>query len=179
MWLNQISIRDVSLVGGKNASLGEMINNLSKLNIRVPNGYVITAKGYEYFINNAGLTSIINQLLCDLTNDNKNTRKVSEDIKSLIETAEFPADMQDEILSKFQELQKDSANSSDPSEINSSEVAVRSSSTAEDMPDTIRCWTTGYLFRSPRITIVDRIRDVLLLCIMRGLLTIGGISDMH
>lgn len=123
LWLNQVCLEDVSLVGGKNASLGEMIHNLNKLNIRVPNGFVITAAAYQGFIAHNNLNTYI---LHELSKINyqcaSGLRRASENIKDRILQGVFPDGLTSDILEKYEEL-------------GSADVAVRSSSTAEDMPD--------------------------------------------
>ena len=62
-WLNQTNMSEVELVGGKNASLGEMIQNLTKLNINIPDGFIITANGFDKFIVNNNLNQKINKII--------------------------------------------------------------------------------------------------------------------
>jgi len=70
LWLNQISMKDIPLVGGKNASLGEMIRNLSSKGINIPDGFAVTANAYKYFINSNNLNEPIKKILSDLDKSN-------------------------------------------------------------------------------------------------------------
>ena len=128
-FFNEISNKDVPLVGGKNASLGEMYQKLTKLGILVPNGFAITAKAYFYLLESGGIKSKIKELLKDIdTIDIGVLNSRSKAIRELIISTPIPKDMQSEILSAYEKLSK---------EYNSKEVdvAVRSSATAEDLPD--------------------------------------------
>ena len=89
LWFDQLGIEDVPLVGGKNASLGEMYSNLSKLGVRIPNGFAITAKTYFYLIEHAGIKDEIRRILNGL--DTRNVQELHERghrIRELIRKAE-------------------------------------------------------------------------------------------
>ncbi len=128
--LQNVNLSDLPLVGGKNASLGQMINALSHSGIRVPQGFAITVDGYNAYMNYNNLTEKITDLANQITdiNDLKNLKIISEEIRSLIENGNIPADLAQEIAYAYQEL------STYYNEAQC-DVAVRSSATAEDLPD--------------------------------------------
>lgn len=126
-WFEDISLRDISLVGGKNAALGEMYANLTSQGIKVPGGFAITADAYRYFIENAGLERTIRQTLRGL--DTKNVvdlKKRGSSARAAILKARFPAELAASITHAYRELGKRYGKNPD--------VAVRSSATAEDLP---------------------------------------------
>ena len=126
--LDSVSIGDVPLVGGKNASLGEMIRTLAKKGVRVPSGFAVTAEGYRYFIEEAGLDSEIRAVLKNLnTRDMKGLASRGARVRRLITQAELPKKLQQEILDAYGEMENEYGHNTD--------VAVRSSATAEDLPD--------------------------------------------
>ena len=117
---------DVGRVGGKNASLGELIGHLDKLGIRVPAGFAITAGAYSEFLAQDGLGATIHGLLDDLDVDDTDTlTRTGAQIRQLILGAPLPAALTDSVTTAFRQL----ANGEDIS------VAVRSSATAEDLPE--------------------------------------------
>jgi len=127
-WFADTSIGDVALVGGKNASLGEMVRELSAKGVKVPNGFAITAEAYRHFIHEAKLDTFLHTTLAGLdTSDMKNLSQRGHAVREAIRTANLPADLQEQIVSAYKQLQGDSAVLLD--------VAVRSSATAEDLPD--------------------------------------------
>jgi pyruvate,water dikinase len=129
LWFKELGIKDVPLVGGKNASLGEMYNNLTKECIRVPNGFAITAYAYRYFINQAGLEKKIKNTLKGLNTHNlKDLAERGYRIREMILGADLPKDLEEEILKAYNQLSKEARR-------NDLDVAVRSSATAEDLPD--------------------------------------------
>jgi len=125
---NQIGIKDVAKVGGKNASLGEMYQNLTKKGIRVPNGFATTSNAYWYFIENSGLKDKIRATLEGL--DVRNVSDLSQrakKIRDLILRSDFPKDLEEAIISAYKELSAEYG-------LKAVDVAVRSSATAEDLP---------------------------------------------
>lgn len=127
--LNELSLNDITLVGGKNASLGEMLKNMGSLGIRVPDGFAITTKAYYDFIGYNGLDYQIEALISDLDIDNlEDLKNVGAQVRQLIRNGVFPDTLQDEIFKKYDELCLSY-------EENMIDVAVRSSATAEDLPD--------------------------------------------
>src|SRR3989339_26883 len=92
-----LHIEDVPIVGGKNASLGEMYRELNKKGVTVPNGFAITALAYRYFIESAGLKDKIHKILSDLdTTSIRNLMKRGKKVRNLILKAELPLDLQKE-----------------------------------------------------------------------------------
>ncbi len=127
-WFSEIAIGDVPLVGGKNASLGEMCRELAAKGVKVPDGFAITAEGYRHLLHEAGLEGPVRQLLTRLDpQDLEELRTCGNRIRALILGATLPADLEGEILAAFDSLQRGRPHSIG--------VAVRSSATAEDLPD--------------------------------------------
>ncbi|MGG6294086.1 phosphoenolpyruvate synthase [Leptolyngbya sp. AN02str] len=128
LWLDDVSIADVPLVGGKNASLGEMIQQLGAKGIRVPGGFATTAFAYRCFMECAGLDQRLHQLFADLdVEDMANLHWHGAQARSLILSTPFPEPLQRAIATAYDQLvQRYSSHIS---------VAVRSSATAEDLPD--------------------------------------------
>jgi pyruvate,water dikinase len=128
LWFDQVGIVDVSLVGGKNASLGEMYTTLTPKGIRIPNGFAITAYAYRYFIEKAGLIGFISDALKNLdTNDVENLQKIGESIRKKIISAELPEELKKEIGEAYRNL-------TNAYHMAEADTAVRSSATAEDLP---------------------------------------------
>ncbi|MDH3984526.1 MAG: phosphoenolpyruvate synthase, partial [Gammaproteobacteria bacterium] len=122
----ELGMNDVDTVGGKNASLGEMISNLSNLGVTVPGGFATTAAAYRAFLGTAGLDKRINALLDDLDVDNIDAlTSAGSAIRRWILETPLPDDLMQEVTSAWKEM-------SDGKDIS---VAVRSSATAEDLPD--------------------------------------------
>lgn len=128
-FFKELNNRDVPLVGGKNASIGEMFQELVPVGIKVPNGFAITSDAYWYLLDSGGIKQKIVDLLenVDVTEiDVLKTR--SKKIRELIFGTPFPSDLRDEIFQAYKML-------SDEYGMNEADVAVRSSATAEDLPD--------------------------------------------
>jgi len=127
IWFNQLGIKDIDIVGGKNASLGEMISHLSDLGIRVPDGFATTAGAFREFLAQQNLDARIRTRLATLdTNDVIALVEAGAEIRQWILDTPFPESLLTEITGAWQCLQADGASLS---------VAVRSSATAEDLPD--------------------------------------------
>jgi pyruvate, water dikinase len=127
-WFSEIGIEDVSLVGGKNASLGEMYRELGDFGVKVPNGFAVTAEGYRHFLRSAELDRAIPELIAGLDAGNvENLRLRGRRVRDAILAAPFPTDLEDEIVAAYDRLAGDQNHPLD--------VAVRSSATAEDLPD--------------------------------------------
>jgi pyruvate, water dikinase len=127
-WFAQTGIDDVALVGGKNASLGEMIRELKPLGIRVPNGFSLTAPAYWKFLSSNDLEEQIREILKGLkTHDVEVLTLKAKKIRNLILKGKFPLDLEHEILEAYHELSRQAGT-------DEVEVAVRSSATAEDLP---------------------------------------------
>ena len=131
LWIkkfSEIGIDDIPQVGGKNASLGEMFRELSTKGVKVPDGFAITAAGYWHFLRETGLDKEINKQLVDL--DAKNLAELQKrgaKIRDAVVSATLPDDLQLEIVAAYDDLGKRSSESAS--------VAVRSSATAEDLPE--------------------------------------------
>ncbi len=125
---SEIKISDIPSVGGKNASLGEMYSALSSKGIAVPDGFAITSDGYQFFLKKNNLEEKISRLLEKLdTSSFSNLSEIAEEIRSNIMNASFPKELEDEIISAYSELNKNSDGEKS--------LAVRSSATAEDLPN--------------------------------------------
>ncbi|NPA13071.1 MAG: phosphoenolpyruvate synthase [Aquificae bacterium] len=129
VWLNEVGMEDVELVGGKNASLGEMIKGLSPIGIKIPMGYVVTADAYRYFIDYNNLKEKIRETLKGLDpNDVFDLQQRGLTIREMIKGGQFPEDLRKDILDYYSKL-------SEMYGQHRVDVAVRSSATAEDLPD--------------------------------------------
>ncbi|MCP4488681.1 MAG: phosphoenolpyruvate synthase [Gammaproteobacteria bacterium] len=125
--LDKLGMNDVPLVGGKNASLGEMISNLSSLGVSVPGGFATTSVAFCHFLDEAGLTDKIHHALSELDTDNVNAlAKTGKQIREWIIEVPLPQAFQDDLRLAYQGM---AVNGHDAT------VAVRSSATAEDLPD--------------------------------------------
>ncbi len=128
LWFDQLGIEDIPLVGGKNASLGEMYRLLVPKGVKIPNGFALTATAYRYFLNSNKLMDKIRDILKDLDTGNmENLSERGHKIRDLIRSAEFPPDLRDAILEGYRNICIQYGPNTD--------VAVRSSATAEDLPD--------------------------------------------
>lgn len=126
-WFEEITIDDIALVGGKNASLGEMYRELTPEGILVPNGFAITAEAYHAYLAKTGVDQQIREILADLnTDDIENLQQHGHDVRHAILAAELPQDLQQQIVEAYRKLSGEKRHV---------DVAVRSSATAEDLPD--------------------------------------------
>lgn len=129
MWLNEVGMEDIELVGGKNASLGEMIKGLSSIGVKIPMGFVVTSKAYHYFIDYNNLRDKIREALAGLDPNNiEDLSRRGLTVRELIKGGRFPEDLKNEILKAYEELSKMYGQFR-------VDVAVRSSATAEDLPN--------------------------------------------
>nr|WP_319392106.1 phosphoenolpyruvate synthase [uncultured Desulfobacter sp.] len=127
-WFSDLSIDDVPLVGGKNASLGEMYRNLSPKGVSIPNGFAVTAHAYTYLLEKSRAMDKIREILSDLdTHDMDNLQERGARVRTLIRGLEFPEALYKEIAKAYVKLEGEYGKNVD--------VAVRSSATAEDLPD--------------------------------------------
>ena len=127
IWFNQLGVNDINSVGGKNASLGEMISQLSGLGIKVPDGFATTADAFRQFLAQQNLDEKIRQRLHDLdTEDVGELVEAGAEIRRWIIDTPFPDDLQTAVSEAYERLQADNT---------ALTVAVRSSATAEDLPD--------------------------------------------
>ena len=127
----ELGLGDVESVGGKNASLGEMVQHLSRAGVAVPDGFATTADAYRRFLAEDGLAERINALLADLdVDDTRRLAEVGAGIRSLVEEQAFPADLEEEVRAAYDRLVGEQDGGSQEASF-----AVRSSATAEDLPD--------------------------------------------
>jgi pyruvate,water dikinase len=127
-WFSEISIADVPLVGGKNASLGEMYHELASKGVKIPNGFTMTAVAYRHLLDHSRIEEKIRENLSGL--DKSNAEQLAERgrrIRDLICHAPFPQDLEEEVTAAYEELCQQYGPDTD--------VAVRSSATAEDLPN--------------------------------------------
>ena len=123
--LNEISMQDFDAVGGKNSSLGEMLNNLTKLGINVPGGFAITSSAFNEFISNSKIDKVISKELANLNVENlSDLRRAGKKIRGLILKTPLPQNLISEIQQAWLDVSESSKS-----------FAVRSSATAEDLPD--------------------------------------------
>ena len=127
LWYNQLGMHDVDRVGGKNASLGEMITNLSSLGVSVPNGFATTSYAFNLFLDQSGLNQRIYALLDETDIDDVNAlASAGKQIRQWVVETPFLPELESAILDAYQQLSADD---------DAASFAVRSSATAEDMPD--------------------------------------------
>ncbi|KKB05015.1 phosphoenolpyruvate synthase [Pantoea anthophila] len=127
LWYNQLGMHDVDRVGGKNASLGEMITNLSSLGVSVPNGFATTSYAFNLFLDQSGLNQRIYALLDETDIDDVEAlAKAGKQIRQWVVETPFLPELESAILDAYEQLSADDHDTS---------FAVRSSATAEDMPD--------------------------------------------
>jgi len=128
LWFKELGIKDVPQVGGKNASLGEMYNNLLSKGVNLANGFATTAQAYFDFLDKSGLSSQIDQILKNIdVHDLKVLQEKGKKVRNLILASQLHQELQDEIVSAYKELSKTYG-------VENTDVAVRSSATAEDLP---------------------------------------------
>lgn len=128
-FFNELQLSDVSIVGGKNASLGEMYRQLTDKGIKVPNGFATTAQGYWHYLEYNGLKDEIASTLEGLdTHDVKALARCGSHIRDIIAHASMPPDLEEQIIAAYTELTGEYGETP-------LAVAVRSSATAEDLPD--------------------------------------------
>ena len=128
LWFKEINIKDVPIVGGKNASLGEMYRHLSKKGVNVPNGFAISAQAYFYFLKKGKIKNTIQGILSKFNPKSiKSFQKAGKEIRKLILETPLPEDLEKDIIKNYKKLCKIYKQ-------DDLDVAVRSSATAEDLP---------------------------------------------
>jgi pyruvate,water dikinase len=152
-WFDEIGAEDVALVGGKNASLGEMIRNLGKKGVNIPPGFAITAEGYKYLVKRAGIRQRIKDILADLdTHDMEDLADRGEKLRNLIAHSRCPRDLEEEIVISYRKMEERFGKNAD--------VAVRSSATAEDLPTaSFAGQQTSYLNVRGEGDLLERVMD--------------------
>lgn len=127
--LSEVGINDIETVGGKNASLGEMIQNLTSLGINIPNGFVVTVAAYREFLEYNHLESTISHIINSIDHGNiESLRRGGQQVRMLLKNGRFPKEMSEVIIKAYEKLSSDYNQEY-------TDVAVRSSATAEDLPD--------------------------------------------
>jgi pyruvate,water dikinase len=127
LWFSDLGLADLEQVGGKNSSLGEMVSNLASLGVRVPDGFATTADAYRRFIGDTGLAETISSRLAGLdTDDVQELARAGKQIRDAVVTQPFPPDLEADIRTSYDRLAGPGGDAS---------FAVRSSATAEDLPD--------------------------------------------
>ena len=127
LWFSELRLADLEQVGGKNSSLGEMVSNLAKLGVRVPDGFATTAEAYRRFIGVTGLAEKISSRLAGLdTDDVQELARAGRQIRDAVVAQPFPPDLEADIRAAYEQLAGPAGDAS---------FAVRSSATAEDLPD--------------------------------------------
>lgn len=126
LWFGKTDMHDISRVGGKNASLGEMYKNLTKRGVRIPNGFSTTTEAYWHFLRSAGVAKDIKPMMKAIGKNKSTIPKNASMMRELITSAELPQDLADQIVKAYRKLCDEYGPNTD--------VAVRSSATAEDMP---------------------------------------------
>src|SRR3989344_5973212 len=128
LWFSELGISDVPIVGGKNASLGEMYRELSKKGVKIPNGFAVTADAYRLFLEKTSLKEKIKRELRGVDTTNmKSLSTKGHNVRQMILGAKMPQELEDAISFAYKRLQVEYGRGVD--------VAVRSSATAEDLPD--------------------------------------------
>ncbi len=127
LWFEEISMKDVGQVGGKNASLGEMVRDLEPKGVKIPHGFAITAEAYYYFLKQTGLDDFIEKTLNKLNTKNlKELSRCAKLVRDAIRSTPLPEGLAKEIKEAYAKMEKEYGRNVD--------VAVRSSATAEDLP---------------------------------------------
>ena len=128
LWFDDIGIDDVAIVGGKNASLGEMYQYLTSHGVQVPHGFAITAHAYRHLIATSGIQQLVNAALAGVdTHDLRSLQEKGKKVRQIIRNAPFPDDLRAAIIAAYRKMEDEYGQNVD--------VAVRSSATAEDLPD--------------------------------------------
>ena len=129
LWFKDIWARDVSLVGGKNASLGEMYSRLTKKGINIPDGFALTSKAYWYYLRFNKIDKKLKEIFKEFNPKSlKSLEKTGKAARNLILKSELPEDLEKEVLGAYRKL-------SQKYRENKADVAVRSSGTCEDLPE--------------------------------------------
>ncbi|MFA6414678.1 MAG: phosphoenolpyruvate synthase [Candidatus Paceibacterota bacterium] len=127
LWMDKISMDDVSQVGGKNASLGELIRDLVPQGVRVPKGFAVTASAYYYYLKETGLDTFIEETLHGLNTKNlSELARCGKLVREKMRKTSLPASLEKEVALAYAQMEKEYGKNVD--------VAVRSSATAEDLP---------------------------------------------
>lgn len=127
--LSRVGLKDIAVAGGKNASLGEMLQHLVPLGVNIPDGFVITVSAFRHFIGSNELDKQIADRISEIDYNNiESLRRSGLQIRSIIRNARFPKELSEEIIEAYTKLSEKYGQ-------DATDVAVRSSATAEDLPD--------------------------------------------
>lgn len=127
-WFAETTLADVPIVGGKNASLGEMYRELGQQGVRVPNGFATTAEAFRHFLKVTGIDQEVHRLLAELQPDDVvSLQRCGQAIRQVILSTPLPVELEQAITAAYEKLCSEAGSELD--------VAVRSSATAEDLPD--------------------------------------------
>jgi pyruvate,water dikinase len=127
-WFSEVGIADIPQVGGKNASLGEMIRNLSASGVRVPDGFAITSEAYWHFLSQNGLETRLEEWALQVEKNPRKLKPLARSCRSLLLKGAFPLELEQAIRQAYGQLAQKEG-------VKAPAVAVRSSATAEDLPD--------------------------------------------
>ena len=127
LWFKDVGMKDTAIVGGKNASLGEMYSNLSKEGVCVPNGFASTIKAYWLFLDKAGIRNEIKKLVNEIGKNKSKIQPHAQKIRNLILNSKIPKEIEISLTKSYEKMCKEYGKNTD--------VAVRSSANAEDMPN--------------------------------------------
>src|SRR3989344_9034123 len=132
VWFKDITKADVNLAGGKGANLGEML----RAGLPVPNGFIITAETYNKFLDTTGIRDEINEILKNLdTNNTDELNAAAKTVKSIITNSKIPPNVEKEIAAAYEKMSGSTIRIAGTNIESGEYVAVRSSATAEDLPD--------------------------------------------
>ena len=127
--LHKVGLQDIEQVGGKNASLGQMLQNLTQLGIQIPGGFIVTVAAYREFIRYNNLDEAIHTIIGQINFDDiESLRRGGLQTRQLLKNGKLPKELSEAIIEKYYELSK-------LYDQEMTDVAVRSSATAEDLPD--------------------------------------------
>jgi len=128
LWFDELNSKDVPLVGGKNASLGEMFSQLNKKGVSIPDGFALTSAAYWYYLKENKIENELKKIFKSFNpNSLASLKKTGKAARRLILEADFPEDLKKEIIESYKKLSK-------KYNLKNADVAVRSSATAEDLP---------------------------------------------
>jgi pyruvate, water dikinase len=143
-WFGDTTNEDTAVVGGKNASLGEMIRSLAGQNVRVPDGFATTVEAYRRYLGENNLTDALEDQLRKLRRKEQSIEETGSAVRRLFLHGEFPDDVASAITKAYRELGRRYSESGNDGS-SGVDVAVRSSATAEDLPEAQLCRTTRNL----------------------------------
>ncbi|KAI8805473.1 phosphoenolpyruvate synthase [Cladochytrium replicatum] len=136
LWFDDVGLKDIPVVGGKNASLGEMIRQLGAKGVSVPGGYATTAHAYRYYIKQTGIGPKLREILSNLDTTNvRALREAGQAARQLILETPFPLDFNEAIVQSYRQMCKRFGRTNGRTGTVDVDCAVRSSATAEDLPN--------------------------------------------